>query len=334
MIFTILFVLLGINLVFSEDMCTYSDNAINPEVSVTVERQKDGSFLYNYKISNEKNSKLPIWWFFVETNGQHKDVSQPQDWKILSWDKKDTQLLKWSTKEYKKGDVEINGEKSGFKFSSDSKPGLVRYRSQGAYYLPAIEQNVTFSSVKGLCPGSYQAGSTIPGFASIEGITLGPVADNRKSAELRIKKPASKTWTGFYKSSDEELLAFSPIEKGQVELALLDNEELAPEDIDLESVRFGRGEAKPIKASISDCELSPAKKTKALLMTFDIYSLNVLCNTDHALFLTAKTKTGLDVFGGVKIRATECSQENWEREAKKMIDSGLLELPAGKYKKK
>lgn len=332
-IFVLSFILVNPFKIFAAEMCSVADNAIYPEIKVSIVKQKEGSYRYKYTVLNHETSKLPIKWFLIETYSSHADVALPPGWTLMNWGEADSRFLKMATSTFRKNSIEV-GKMLAFAFTSKNKPGYVKYRNQGENYTPVIYQNVSYESVKGLCPGSYQSGSSIPGFEDIEGMTIGPIPENQISPEIRIKRPTDKNWTGQYQSQDSDLLSISPIETGKIEVALLKSDELNPEEINISTIEFGRGKVKPLKVSVANCQLSSEASTKALIMTFDLYSINVLCNTDHALFLTAKTKEGKDVFGGVKIRPTECSQENWKREADKMIEAGELDLPKGEYKTK
>lgn len=330
---TFIVCLIGSTVSFANDLCPLSENFITAEIESTVERLKDGKYKYSYSISNLGGSKLPLKIFMVETNKLHEDVKNPEHWKVMDWGESDSEFLKWSRNLVRRGDVEVGSSLKGFEFISTQGPGIAKFRTQGTNYRPFKTQNVSEQHVLTLCPGMYQDGSTIPGNESIQGLTFGPLPANRKSAELRIRRANGKAnWTGEIKATEKELLSFSPLEKGKIEVALLGNENLTPESVAVSTIEFGRGKASPIKVGISDCEISSSKSVKALVMTFNLEDVNVLCNADQAIFLTAKTKTGNDILGGVKIQATECNQANWQREAKKMIDAGELDLPEGKYK--
>lgn len=338
MIKTILvFLLLGVSFLETakaQSFCPYADNFIYPRVSASVENLKDGNFKYSYSISNDASSALPIFSLMLETFKLHSNVQQPTTWNVTNWVKGGENLLLWSTKIIKTGDVLPGSAISGFSFISSRPPGLIKFQSQGANYRPFKTQNVLESDVLNLCPGIYQAGSSIDGLAIVEGMTIGPIQENKINAELRIRKTGTKSWVGGLKDSTKELLSFSPTETGKVEVALLGNSTINPEDISLNSINFGRGNAKPLSSSIGDCDISSKEKVKALVMTFNIQDVNVLCNTSQALFLAAKTKNGEDLFAGVNIKPTFCDQENWQREASKMIQAGEIDVPAGKYKAK
>lgn len=331
---SLVFMLMSSGVVLAQGLCKYSGNSINPSITATAVLQKDGNYKYTYTVVNQSSSKYPIMWFFVETNKLHANVSVPTDWKVIPPTTEHDVRLRWASKSYQVGEIQVGNSLNGFEFISSNGPGSIKYISQGESF-PGMQNKISSKDVIGLCPGSYQGGSSIPGQESIEGITIGPIPSAQKSAHLLIKRINSKSgWTGDVRATDKELLSFSPLEKGKIEVALLSDENLNPEDIDIPTILFGRGDAKPLTASITDCDISSSKRVKALVMTFNLEDVNVLCNADHALFLTGKMKNGNTIFGGVKIRVTECTQENWVREANRMLEAGELELPTGKYKNK
>lgn len=181
---------------------------------------------------------------------------------------------------------------------------------------------------KGLpCPGVWdEITSNTEPFVRI--LTVGPGSDAQLSLTSFVRGSAKSAWSGAYDDAKSALQGFSPFDKNDIEVLVVSDDQTNVKDLDVSSLRFGRGEAKPVsvkRISVAKEMFSASQHQKssqgkdALLLSFKASEVNPLCDVDLALFLNGKTADGKDFFSGVAVRKTPCTLENWKEEAKKIL---------------
>ena|GEM_PF-2371657 len=311
------------------------DAAVDAEIQVQVKENKDSTYEYVYSFQNLPNSKLPIKMFFLESQTYPLQTIEPKFWKLYSWGDRRKDTLKWSGNE--QGWVNIGQKSEPFTVVSKDGPGLVRVQYKGFNVSgPKRAYTDVERTEKTLCPGGYQLGSSTDGSDTMAmTMAIGPVPKNRITGNIRIKRPTENKWTGSLEQKENELLAIPPTEQGLVQVILFGDDAVDVNKVDVSTLTFGRGNAKPVKVEIVSNALGAAdqeydnklakKKYQNLVMQFKLDDVNVLCNLDRALFLQGKFKDKKELFAGARIQWVWCDENTWAKERKLMIKNGLLE---------
>jgi hypothetical protein len=271
---------------------------------------------------------VPIWRFSIEADAAPVSTVSPPGWMPAVYDKKSREIYwVYDAAQKKPAYIRSGGRMGGFVIISKKTPGLVKAWTDGDVAdVPVVkfendEEEKDPDAI--ICPGFYN-GSGNSDYVVLA--TQGPNIANRIEAKIRIKKDGAKVWMGS--PNEDPDLEFSPLDYGQIDLALFGSKSLDVNKIDLTTVKFGVGQAKyiPIKKNVvnefkdvSDNEVYKyLKNNKAqhLYLAFNLQEVEIRCNIDRSLFLTAKMGDK-EVMGAVNIKPAECDEKTFAREAKK-----------------
>lgn len=311
--------------------CPVSPNAFEPVVTSQVSfDKKTNLYTYKYSIKNLGSSKVPIFAFYVQTIIKSESQKSPVTWTAeglrSNWIKGS---MDWSGK-----DIDPGQSLSGFELQSKYPPGITKYAMLGSSDddPTVVMEADADEAIVPVCPGFYLEGSSAKSPVPI-GITIGPVPPSRIIARIRIKRSPDKKYQGYH--DEEASLKISPLDTGLIQVVLLGDKDLDVTKISLDTLRFGQGEAKPVKTSIvdrikedGDAEMNEhlkKNKFKNLLMEFNLKDVNVLCDVDRALFLTGKYETK-DLFGAVKIKHVLCDKKTFSKEEKLIKKDGTYKI--------
>lgn len=308
---------------------------ISPQFDVKVDfDKKTQNYTYKYKITNLASAKTPIWRFIIEANATPISIKSGKGWDSdQGYDSEDNKI-QWSADlDYK---IKPGKSLDGFEIVSKQPPSLVKIYSEGDSELPIIK----FDSDEGLKKGDHES-IACPGFYMGAGLygdlvaatVIGPSVPNRVEAKIRIKRINEKKWKGSHDREPD--IQISPLEPGKIQLMLLGDKDIDVRKINLSSLEFGRGKAKPTKTQIigeskfkehddvDDEVKEHFKKHKVahLLLEFNLQDVDVKCDIDRALFLTGKIGSK-DLFGAAKIKHVGCDEKTFSKEAKKIRASG------------
>ncbi len=305
---------------------------ISPQVDVKVDfDKKTQNYTYKYKLNNLASAKTLIDRFSIESYSEPISTKFAKNWDALGF-MNDNEIVWRSDIDYK---LKPGQSIDGFEIVSKSPPGLVKTYALGDSELPTIKFDTDEEAEQGdhesiACPG-FHPGAVIK--SQVTSIITGPSVPNRVEAKIRLKRIKEKKWKGCH--TDEPDMEISPLEAGKIQLVLFGDKNIDITKINLSSLEFGRGKAKPTKTQIvgeakfkdedSDDEVKEhLKKNKNahLLMEFNLQDVDVKCDIDRALFLTGKIGTK-DLFGAAKIKHVGCDKKTFSKEAKKIReDSG------------
>lgn len=366
-IINLIFLLISINMYAQTYTfrCADPRNAMSPAVDAKVSyNKKTGFYTYKYKIKNKSDALVPVRGFYLVTFTNAMDIKSNESWKFLRFD--DDQLF-WASKSkgfsnitYKNGVLDIPpgndhdiypGESAeGFEFKSQHPPGSVKIEFSGnplnKYGIAGLdgkilenpEEVLSSNQIEELekqiinCPGYSDPDFDVDNprdYGLIE-VTTGPIPPERVTAKIRLRKIKEKKWRGSY-DSDEPEIEILPIDTGKIEVMLFGDQSLDVTKINLASLTFGQGKAKPLKTVIindfkdKDGEVDDDIKkhikknnVRHLLMEFSLDDVDIRCDADRALFLNGKIGTK-DLFGGVRIKHGLCSdKKNNAKEMKKI----------------
>lgn len=349
--------------------CGDNENAMSPVVEAKVSfDKKTGLYTYKYKIKNKSDALVPIERFHLVTFTNVADIKSYENWKFLSFEDND---LFWSSKSegshinatFKNGvldfppgnvyDVFPGKSIDGFEFKSPHPPGPVKIRFSGT---PLNNPDILGSDGKPIenlkellseneileftrtseinCPGYFDSDLDVdnPRDSGLIEVTTGPIPPTRVTAKLRLRKIKEKKWRGSYETEHE--IQILPIDAGKIQVMLFGSRELDVTKIDLTSLTFGQGKAKPLKAvilndfkdndgDVDDDIKKHIKKNNVrhLLMEFNLDAVDIRCDADRALFLNGKIGIK-DLFGAVRIKHGLCSdKKNNAKEVKKKKDN-------------
>ncbi|KYG66925.1 hypothetical protein AZI86_07825 [Bdellovibrio bacteriovorus] len=310
------------------DQCPQPASAITPEVSSSIQKDESGNYIYKYSVSNGQEAKVPIRLFWVETQAWPQEVKSPLKWRTFEEAKTSANYVNWMSS-VRTSKISPGQKLDGFEFTTKDRPGLIRAFVLG--HNPNYEDKVAYTDVPRAentsCPGIWEDGSSVGGNGKVAVLIEGPVSKNQVSPVLVLRKNSKESWAGSI-SETETLHRVSPLDNGKLELLIVpdENQRWNLADIEISSLVFGRGEAKPsssriIKGSYGNFANPGLGKTikSALLLTFDIEKVNPLCGIDRALFLKGKLKDGKELISGVKIKGVPCTIETWVKEVPKIL---------------
>jgi hypothetical protein len=274
------------------DECPTPPTSVFPKIAVKVDYDKKTKyFTYNYSISNGRESKIPIDHFVLKISSAPEFVlPSPKKW-ITIFDEASEGIpanFSWTT--FQKP-IQAGSEESGFKIRSYLSPGPVRYYIQGETGVrvgtPTPEDDEPIPD----CPGFYDDISVLEG--SVSGIVDGPAPENQVSVDLKLMDS----------KGERECGPVSPYEdKGLLNVLLKVNKGTKVSDIDLNSLRFGVGQA-PLASS-----KRIGRSEEAILLKFDTQKVAIECERDRVLFLSGKTTEGKDLFGGASVKTKDCDK--------------------------
>ena len=304
--------------------------AIDPQYEVKVSFDKKlNNYIYKYKITNLPSAQTKMWRIIIETSSSPMSTLTGIGWKNEGYNSEYSEIM-WASKlDYH---IKPGSSLDGFVIVSKNPPGTVRVYADGdASDLPTIKFNSEEEAKTGdhetiVCPGFFIE----PGNGNlVVSITTGPGIPNRIEAKIRLKRSTEKKWKGSH--NEEPDLEISPLDNEKIQLMIFGNKDIDVAKINLATLEFGRGKAKPTKTEIigdfkgaADAEITEhVNKTKNshLLLEFNLQDVDVKCDIDRALFLTGKIGTQ-DLFGAAKIKHVGCNKETFSKEAKKIRESG------------
>ncbi|MEK6628764.1 MAG: hypothetical protein AABY53_09070 [Bdellovibrionota bacterium] len=351
--------------------CSDPELAMSPAVEAKVDYdKKTGLYNYKYKIKNKSDAIVPIHGLYLATFTNASDIKSNKNWKFNSFD--DNELF-WSAKSegiyinvnfkapipiFPPGnDYDISPGQSidGFEFKSPHPPGPVKIQFRGTVLkgseivgsdgkpiqnfrtvIPKDELEKLFDEGIVNCPGYFDSSLDVdnPRDTGLIMVTIGPVPPTRITAKLRMRKIKDKKWRGS-PTTEEPNIQILPIDTGKIEVMLFGSHDLDVKKIDLASLTFGQGNAKPLKTviindfsdkdgEVDDDDIKEHIKknnVRHLLMEFNLDDVDIRCDAERALFLNGKIGTK-DLFGAVKIKHGSCmDKKNNAKEVKKKKDS-------------
>lgn len=292
---------------------------IIPKVSFN---KKTALYKYEYIFKNDISSQLPIELLRMSTNQNVQSAKATHHWDV-SFDNIDIEML-WSAMPDPELDSLISPGKSisGFEFESPNPPGPIKYAVGGwkdilvrsnfprIIFAPGEKEKYAHDEIEANCPGENFEDR----LAEVIGITTGPIRPDTIIGKLRLRKINEKKWHGKHDEKNPTM-EISSLDTGKIQLMLFDDKDIDVSKIDLASIKFGPGEAMPVKTEFTqyvddekDSEIVDhlKKHNKShLLMEFNFAALKVECDIDHALFLNAKLGDK-KLFGAVKIKPASC----------------------------
>lgn len=336
------FLLLSLSLILTELLfaatvkCPTSPNAFNEKVKVDVSYDKKSKlYSYKYSLSILKNSKVPVGFFAVQTViPVNKQIVPNKKWISSGLNQNFDNSIDWTGPDLRPGETV-----TGFEIQSVNPPGYTKYMLFGyPGNIPTVildNDTAEEDAVIPLCPGFYAPGSSIKN-DYVVGLTIGPVPPSRVVAQLRIKKIKDSKWRGHI-DEDDDSLELSPLDTGNIQVMLYGDDDLDLSKIDVSSLRFGPGQAKPLKTEILaqvieacdkdlEAHIKKNKSAKYLKMEFKLDDVNVHCDLDRALFLTGKY-ADKELFAGVKTKAVFCDKKTFIKEEKLIKKNGRFIEP-------
>ena len=315
--------------------CPESPSAFNERVKVDVSYDKKSKlYSYKYTLSILKNSKVPVGFFAVQTViPVNKQIVPNKKWLSSSVNPNFENSIDWMGPDLHPGDTV-----TGFEIQSVNPPGYTKYMLFGyPGDIPTVildNDSAEEDAVEPICPGFYAPGSSIKN-DYVVGLTTGPTPPSRVVAQLRIKKMKDSKWRGHI-DDDDDPLEISPLDTGHIQVMLY-SEDLDLSKVDISSLRFGQGQAKPLKTEIVtqvkeacdkdlDAHIKKNKSAKYLKMEFNLEDVNVHCDLDRALFLTGKY-ADKELFAGVKTKSVVCNKKTFIKEEKLIRKDGRFMEP-------
>lgn len=301
-----------------------SDIAPKVKVKVTFDNKKNW-YRYEYSVVNQVEAKVPIWRFSIEAESPPVNTGHPAGWEKAVFDKKAREIY-WV---YKAAKTTIRPDKSlsGFEIVSKKEPGLVKFYADGDVADTPIvkfendEDEIDPQSIA--CPGFYNGEGNSD---NVVGATRGPSIAHRLEVKMRARKSGIKAWGGSLNLPGE--MEVSPLDYDQIDLILMGTKNIDVNKIEFKTVEFGPAKAGfvPVKKvfvnefnELSDddfMEVMKKSKSQHLMLTFNTNDLEVRCNVDNALFLTAKLGNK-NLMGAINVKPVACDKKTFAREAQK-----------------
>jgi len=311
--------LLGSSLSLAESVCPTAPNEVRPSIVSDVKyNQSRGLYTYSYTLANGVGAKLPISGLRIYVDEVPLDTRAPQKWahgKLMSFENMASRLS-WLAAS---NEIASGSSLSGFQIISSKGPGVVKYSADGPFTPPMATPTETDDEPQPDCPNFYLNESGDNG--DLMGVTIGPVGDDQISADILIRE--GKRFRG-------KTPKISPMSSGKIFVLVLGNEDLDVKDIDLDSVEFGFGKAKPLKHKIvfnkkpfryshflrSHLGKNHKKHTNDryhdLLLEFDLDDVGIRCDLDHALFLTGKVGEK-NLVAATEFKSSKCNKEMFKK---------------------
>lgn len=302
---------------------------IAPDVQVKVRYDnKTKNYIYQYTVTNLPEAKVPIWRFSIEADAAPVSILSPKGWETGQYDKA-TKEIYWTysstgaTRAYIKPGKKLRG----FEVVSKTAPGLVKAYADGDVADTPIvkfdndEEETDPDAIA--CPGFYNGSGNSD---YVVQATKGPAIANRVEAKIRIKKPEGRVWLGSPNLPAD--IEISPLDYGQLEMIVFGSKGVDVNKMDYSTIRLGPGGASyvPVKKviinefkDVSDNEIFQyLKNNKAqhMQLAFNLQDIEVRCNVERSLFLTAKIGAK-NLLGAVNIKPVACDAKTFAREAKK-----------------
>lgn len=287
------------NISWGQSNCPVPPTKITPVVESKVSfDKKTNLYTYDYTVSNLGSDNLPIGLFMIRRQ-DNLTTTQGKPYKWIDGLDTDKEYYQWSSAI--KSAVKPNQKVSGFKLISSSPPGIGKFYAYG---------QTTGELIATPTDGDLEAYPDCPGFwedvdQAFDDFVIGavtvPVSTPQAVVDLKMK---------LNKKDCHDDTQISPLDEGKIELRVK-SKDLDLSDIDLTSLRFGFGQAKPISSQIVG-----KNKDKFLELEFNLADIGIRCDLDRSLFLSGQAKTKA-VIGTVKIKPALCGRELWNKWNKK-----------------
>lgn len=235
----ILLVFFFSNAGFSESFCPTAPNEVSPSVEAKVNFDKDtGLYTYSYTLKNGRDAKLPISGLRIYTPEEPAGAKGPSKWidgSFSTFHNSGSRII-WIAGSNR---VAPGKSLSGFEITSAKEPGAVRFSARGPFTPPSATPTETDDEPQPDCPNFYLNESGDNG--DIVGVTIGPAPEDQVSADILVRER---------KRFKRRIPKISPMSSGKVFVLVMGNEDLDVKDIDIDSLEFGFGKAKPLKHKI------------------------------------------------------------------------------------
>ncbi len=299
--------------------CPSPPTAIDPSIDVGYEfNKKDKTYTYTYKIRNGNRAQVEIFLIQLGLSQETEIVVVPKDWRVKyqqsQADGKKLLMFSSSINSLGRGSSEFV-----YKIRSTLRPGHVQYFMEGSPQdaLPSITVNGD-DEVAVTCPGFYTEKTAEE--ERVTGYTIGPVAADQLDVNLKLKVKKDRAPKGWDDEQDNPEI--SAIDKGKVEVLMTAEKDVDLSKVDLQSIRFGPAKIVPLTAKYgtkgehcSHWKKRPASGRQYIWMEFNLADLQIRCDIDKALFLTAKAGTQ-KVYGASSIKPVLCDKDIWKQMAK------------------
>jgi hypothetical protein len=296
----------------AQTFCPPGPGEVDPVVKAKVSfDRKKKIYTYSYEVKNGITAKIPLNSFELRSDYDVRNIKVPSKW--LGED------VKFDEVGYIQFAAALNyvlpGKSlSGFSFTSDIAPGFVPSNFDGKTQSPVVQASKGDDEPVPQCDGFFYDRPAIE--SNPIGFTIGPALKDTVTAKLKY---INKSHRHFDHKNRAPL---DPTSKGQVKLELRSQSDLDVEQIDLASLKFGFGKAKPVATKIitkkgddkdsdeveksndsanskdgdskhddgevraegDDGPRSKAPKSK-LVLTFNLEDIGIRCQLDHALML-------------------------------------------------
>jgi len=355
--------------------CGDNETAMSPVVDAKVSYDKKTSlYNYKYKIKNKSDALVPIHQFSLNPVTNVIDINTNKNWdfnfieniKLVGGAKSEGTYANVNFKDPipkmplgNDYDIAPGQSIEGFEFKSPHPPGPIKISFSGTplkgsdivdstgksvpnfrVVIPKDELQKLFDEGIINCPGYYSSHFDVdnPRDCDLIDVTTGPIPPTRATAKLRMRKINEKKWRGS-PTAEEPNIQILPIDTGKIEVMLFGDQNLDVTKIDLASITFGQGKAKPLKTVIindfrdkdgeaDDDDIKEHIKknnVRHLLMEFNLDHVDIRCDAERALFLNGKIGTK-DLFGAVKIKHGSClDKKNNAKEVRKKRNSDAKE---------
>ena len=307
-----------------------SPSEVIPKVDAKVKLDnKKGAYVYQYTVSNLVGAKVPIWRFSIEAESEPVSIGSPLGWEKGVFDKTNHEIYWVYRANFPKNTTSAPDQKvSGFEIVSKKEPGIVKAYADGDVAdtpIVKFDKDEDESDPDAIaCPGFYNGEGNSDYVVTT---TKGPAINNRLEVKIRAKRADTKPWLGSLSAQPSEILV-SPVDYGQIDVIVFGSKAIDVNKIDYKSFAFGPGKAEIIpvkkvlvndfKDPVDDEILKYLEKNRAqhMQLAFNLQEVEVRCNVDTVLFLTAKLGTK-DLFGAVNVKPAECDQKTFAHEAQK-----------------
>ena len=330
------------------DFCPQSPTKTAPTIQAKVSYDsKSHLYIYSYTLSNGNKAPLAIERLImpVASSVGAQQFHAPAHWSADVVDRESSPAspdIVWDTAEPDPRSMDLTkppqklgmlpsqlyaikpgAQLSGFSFMSKQPPGAQEYFVEGdTQGMPVGTPNAADDEPNPNCPGF--TGSLVD--SGVVGITIGPVSPGTISLSIRLRDA----------DNDRTLRTIRPDEKGNIGVLVRGSASFDPSLIDVSSVTFGLGSAKPVSSKLINDKNSgheveredwertllgiqadknttrPEKKSqnKDLFLLFNLKTVGVRCGADRALFLTGQTTDKAPILGGVSIQTTDCDEDD------------------------
>ena len=299
---------------FSEaSACPESPLKIDPRA--TISNQFDSStgfYTYTLRLRNGSSASVGMFTFSLEVDRNIIPISAPPKWDINKHESYGVGPGRVSfvslVEKLVPGSEEIE-----FKFRTKASPGKTRY-----YALGFTESNLVAKKQKDdsemmpKCPGFYPSNGDSRNLMVSGVVEGGPTLKNQYSANMIMKVKKNNPPLNF--NDESSIIELSPKDNGDIFVIIDSVYKTKLSTLDLESLTFGRNNAKPKIAQLTkNRELVSGWKNKPtgemfIYLKFSIKDLGIKCDLDRSLILRGNAGERL-IFGALPISPIPCTKE-------------------------